>query len=348
MPSINKVVYGNRTLIDLTGDTVTSASHIVSGYVGHLADGTQVTGTGGGVTLPEFTVTISNGSPVSVTTTWSYSDCEEFASDPDNEYSLMAIVKYTGDYTAGPYPATAAVHMGQINYDVYNGSFGHADIGFIYKSNGTFEFFEPFEALTLTATQNGTYTTGYSNKFYDEVIVNVSSGSPTIQSLTVTPSTSQQTFNASGVDGYKPVTVNAMPTGTATAPASISGTSATVSIGTNTLTLTKSVSVTPSVTAGYVSSGTAGNSSVSLTASVTTKAADTITPTTSNQTIASGTYLAGTQTIAGDANLVGSNILQGKSIFGVAGSVAFQTIYSGSSDPSSSQGVNGDIYIKTA
>ena len=34
---------------------------------------------------------------------------------------------------------------------------------------------------------------------------------PTIQSLTVTPTTSQQTFNASGVDGYKPVTVNAIP-----------------------------------------------------------------------------------------------------------------------------------------
>lgn len=142
---------------------------------------------------------------------------------------------------------------------------------------------------------------------------------PTIQSLTVTPTTSQQTFNASGVDGYKPVTVNAMPTGSATAPATISGTSATVSTGTNTLTLSKTVSVTPSVSAGYVSSGTAGDSSVSLQASVTTKAAATITPGTSNQTIASGTYLTGTQTISGDANLVAGNIKSGTSIFGVTG-----------------------------
>ena len=108
-------------------------------------------------------------------------------------------------------------------------------------------------------------------------------------------------------------------TGSATAPASISGSSATVSTGTNTLTLSKTVSVTPSVSAGYVAAGTAGNSSVSLTASVTTKAAATITPTTSNQTIAAGTYLTGAQTISGDANLVAANIMHGVSIFGVTG-----------------------------
>lgn len=120
---------------------------------------------------------------------------------------------------------------------------------------------------------------------------------------------------------YASQATKSVANGSATAPASISGTSATVSTGTNTLTLTKSVSVTPSVTAGYVSAGTAGNSSVSLTASVTTKAAATITPTTSDQTIASGTYLTGAQTIKGDANLVGSSIVSGKSIFGVAGTV---------------------------
>ena len=112
-----------------------------------------------------------------------------------------------------------------------------------------------------------------------------------------------------------------MPSGTTTSPTSISGTSATVSTGTNTLTLTKTISVTPRVTtAGYVSAGTAGNSSVSLTASVTTKAAATITPGTTNQTIASGTYLTGTQTISGDSNLVAGNIKSGVSIFGVNGS----------------------------
>ena len=118
---------------------------------------------------------------------------------------------------------------------------------------------------------------------------------------------------------YSSAATKTVTSGSATAPATISGTSATVSTGTNTLTLSKTVSVTPSVTAGYVSSGTAGNSSVSLQASVTTKAAATITPGTTNQTIASGTYLTGTQTISGDANLVAGNIKNGTSIFGVTG-----------------------------
>ena len=65
---------------------------------------------------------------------------------------------------------------------------------------------------------------------------------------------------------------------------------------------------------------------MSLTASVTTKGAATYTPTTSNQSIASGTYLTGAQTISGDANLVAGNIKSGVSIFGVAGSLSSPTV----------------------
>lgn len=40
----SKVVYSGRTLIDLTGDTVTEES-LLRGYTAHKADGTLITGT---------------------------------------------------------------------------------------------------------------------------------------------------------------------------------------------------------------------------------------------------------------------------------------------------------------
>ena len=67
----------------------------------------------------------------------------------------------------------------------------------------------------------------------------------------------------------------------------------------------------------------------------------TVTPTTSNQTKSAG-YYSGAITIKGDANLVASNILSGKSIFGVSGSVTVSSLggkkwASGTGTSSSSQ-----------
>lgn len=188
------------------------------------------------------------------------------------------------------------------------------------------------DSMTLPTSTAASASSGYSSK------------------ATVSRSTSDQYINIP--TGYNSAgayyKINAVANGAVTAPSTISGTSASVSTGTNTLTLSKTISVTPSVTtAGYISSGTAGNASVSLTASVTTKAAATITPGTSNQTISSGTYLTGTQTIAGDADLVGSNIISTANIFGVQGTVVLQNYYTGSSAPSSSLGQNGDLYLQS-
>lgn len=206
-------------------------------------------------------------------------------------------------------------------------------------------------ATTITPTENeqdavasGVYTTG-AVKVGAISSTYVGSGITTRSSSDLTASGATVTVPAGY---YASQAIKSVASGSATPASSISGTAATVTTGTNTLTLSKTVSNTPQVSAGYVSAGTAGNSSVSLTANVTTKAAATITPGTTNQTIASGTYLTGTQTIAGDADLVAGNIKSGVSIFGVTGSLAFSTIYTGSSTPSSSTGVNGDIYIKTS
>lgn len=128
-------------------------------------------------------------------------------------------------------------------------------------------------------------------------------GEPTLQSKTVSPSTSAQTVKPdSGYDGLSQVTVNAMTTATQATP-SISVDSA------------GKITASATQTAGYVAAGTK-----SATKQLTAQAAQTITPGTADKTIASGQYLTGTQTIKGDANLVAGNIKSGVSIFGVAGS----------------------------
>lgn len=146
------------------------------------------------------------------------------------------------------------------------------------------------------------------------------------------PSRSGSDLSASGATvtvpagHYASQATKSVSSGSTTAPASISGTSASVSTGTNTLTLSKTISVTPNVSEGYISGGTAGNSNVSLTANVTTKALDTITPTTTDQEIPAGTYLTGKQTIKGDTNLKGENIVAGKTIFNVNGTAQIPNI----------------------
>lgn len=127
---------------------------------------------------------------------------------------------------------------------------------------------------------------------------------PTLQSKTVSPSTSAQTVKPdSGYDGLSQVTVNAMTTVTQATPE--------ITVSSAGLITAKSTQ-----TAGYLAAGTK-----SATKQLTAQAAQTITPGTADKTIASGRYLTGTQTIKGDANLLAGNIKSGVSIFGVAGTM---------------------------
>lgn len=185
-----------------------------------------------------------------------------------------------------------------------------------YTSNGTYDVtnleevvvdIPPASLQTKTASytptesaQSDTITadTGYDGLSSVDVSVGAISSTYVGSGITRRSSSDLTASNATvtaPAGYYSAAATKTISSGTVTAPSTISGTSATVTTGTNTLTLTKTVSVTPSVTtSGYISSGTAGNSSVSLQASVTTQAATTITPTTSDQTpIAAGTYCTG-------------------------------------------------------
>ena len=175
---------------------------------------------------------------------------------------------------------------------------------------------------TLTLTKTVSVTPSVTTAGY------VSSGTAGDSSVSLTASVNTRSSSDLSASGdtvtvpagyYASQASKAVSAGSATAPASISGTSATVSTGTNTLTLSKTVSVTPTVSAGYVSSGTAGNSSVSLTASVNTRSSSDLTASTLTVTAPSGYYASNATKTLTDSNLVAGNIKKDISIFGVTG-----------------------------
>ena len=101
---------------------------------------------------------------------------------------------------------------------------------------------------------------------------------PTLQSKTATPSTSQQIITPdSGYDGLSQITVEAMPAGSLSTPTISSSGLITAQVGTS----------------GYLASGT------SVTKQLTTQAAKTVTPTTSEQTVVnSDVYTTGAVKVA--------------------------------------------------
>ena len=72
------------------------------------------------------------------------------------------------------------------------------------------------------------------------------------------------------------------------------------------------ITATATQAAGRVSAGTKTG-----TLQLAFQPAQTITPGTTDKTIAANTYLGGVQTIKGDANLIADNIVNGKTIFGL-------------------------------
>ena len=172
-----------------------------------------------------------------------------------------------------------------------------------------------------TAIAAGKFTTGdikvgaISSSYVGSGIARQDSTQLSVSGATVTAPAGYYASDAS----------KSVASGSATTPATTITANPTISVNSSTgvITATASASsnVTPTVSAGYVSSGTAGTITVSgsNTSQMTTKAAATITPGTTNQTIAAGTYLTGAQTIAGNANLTAGNIKNGTTIFGVTG-----------------------------
>lgn len=123
-----------------------------------------------------------------------------------------------------------------------------------------------------------------------------------LQSKTVTPSGVEQRITAdTSYTALDMVTVEAIPAGVATAPALISVSSATVNTAGGLFVLSASASVTPDITtAGYISSGTAGTSLITMQADIATRSSSDVAVSGTTVTIPAGYYAqAVTKTVSG-------------------------------------------------
>lgn len=191
------------------------------------------------------------------------------------------------------------------------------------SGGGTASFVDTSDATLAGGGSMLSGVTAYANGTkYSGSIATKTSSNLTVSGATVTAPAGYYATSAS----------KSVASGSAKTPATTITAAPTLSIDNSTGIVTGSVSasqnITPTVSAGYVSAGTAGTvtASGSDTLELNVQAAQTITPSTSNQTIAAGVFLTGAQTVAGDANLVAANIASGVSIFGVAGSLSAAVI----------------------
>lgn len=166
---------------------------------------------------------------------------------------------------------------------------------------------------TVTAGSMLSGTTALKNDGTDITgsIASKTSSDLTVNGATVTAPAGFYPSNAS----------KSVASGSATTPATTITANPTVSVNSSgliTASVSKTQSVTPSVSAGYVSNGTAGTITVSGsgTNQLATQAAQTIHPSTTDQTISPGRLLTGTQTFKAvtTTNLTAANIVSGVTV----------------------------------
>lgn len=193
----------------------------------------------------------------------------------------------------------------------------------------------------------------------EKVSIFAGAGATKMQEKAVTPSESQQVITPDDTyDGLSKVTVGAISK-TYVGSGVTKKSAATYTPGTSNQTIganqylsgAQTIKGDSNLVAGNIRSGVSifGVTGTVVAASSPNLQAKTVTPGTSSQTVRPDSGYDGLSqvVVSGDYDLVSGNIISGKTIFGVPGSVVIQRYYTGSSAPSSSIGSNGDLYLQT-
>lgn len=294
MPTIyNKVEVNGNTLIDLSTDTITSAEHIVAGYVGHLANGTVVTGIGQGASTPNLQSKTATPTE-SVQTITADSGYDGLSSVEvgaiDSKYIGSGVTRISSNSGITINGATVTV-AGQAYWT-----------GNISKTI-------PLQSKTATPTESVQTITADSN-YSGLSSVEIGAISSTYVGSGIARKTFTQADALGGLDGEggyifmdagyyaDDATINV---GTAN-----SNNKPTISIDSATGLITSSIDIG----SGWVTTGNAGTRTT--TQQLTTQGAKTVTPTESSQTaVAAGVYTTGAVTVGAiSSTYVGSGITQ--------------------------------------
>lgn len=261
---INKVMYGSRTVIDISGDTVTP-DKLLSGVIGHNASGERITGTHkceGGTAEG-----IGTGAYV-----WAIYDTKE-----EWDYTTKSL---SGSTFPNGYDSTTYV------------GWTITDDGYFELNKGTTSgdtYYLPEDSVGRKAKK--ILREGRYSAINPYTVMTVKDAPDTVKGDNLLGYISADAADAYPLKGVQDNKYYIR----------ISGSDA-------------------DATAGKMLSGIVGyTNNGRVTGSIQSQAAQTITPSTTDQTISSGKYLSGTQTIKGDANLLAENIKEGVELFGITG-----------------------------
>ena len=332
--AISKIILNGVTQMDVTQDTVAS-SNLLSGYTATKNDGTKVSGS-----------YVPSSAPTLQTKSVSYTPSETAQGGtvtPDSGYdgldkvniTVNAIQTETKSATPSETAQTITPSSGKYLTSVSIGAIASDYVG----SGVTRRSSTDLTASGATVT----VPSGYYSEQASKSVASGTAGTPTATKGTVSNHSVSVTPSVTNTTGY---ITGGTKSGTAVSVSAselVSGTLNVTSSGTKDVTNYASASI-PSGTEGTptATKGTVSNHSVTVTPSVTNTSGfiSGSTKTGTAVTVSASELVSGTLSVTENGTKDVTNYAS------VNVNLAFSTIYTGSGNPSSATGRNGDIYLK--